>query len=89
MLKLATEDLGFEVNPYDKCVLTLPSADPSKKLTEGFLVIEADDIAEAGSARHFELMTKMESMLTFGKVDNLQSSTASNYAGRRLRQRPA
>ncbi|CAK8990659.1 Integrase catalytic domain-containing protein, partial [Durusdinium trenchii] len=88
LLKLATEDLGFEVNPYDKCVLTLPSADPSKKLTEGFLVIEVDDIAEAGSARHQELMTKMESMLTFGKVDNLQSSTGSNYAGRRLRQRP-
>lgn len=88
LLKIATEDLGYEVIPNDKCVVTLPPSDPSKKLSEGFLVIEVDDVAEAGSSRHLALMAKMEGTLNFGKVDNLQSSTGSNYAGRHLRQRP-
>ena len=93
LIKMLTEDLGFEVNVYDKCILTLPAApskepppDNVKQLTEGFLVIEVDDICEAGNARHQELMKRMESMLVFGKVDALSSGQGSNYAGRRLRQ---
>ncbi|CAK8990413.1 Integrase catalytic domain-containing protein, partial [Durusdinium trenchii] len=93
LIKMLTEDLGFEVNVYDKCILTLPAApskepppDNVKQLTEGFLVIEVDDICEAGNARHQELMKRMESMLVFGKVDALSSGQGSNYAGWRLRQ---
>ncbi|CAL1150714.1 unnamed protein product, partial [Cladocopium goreaui] len=92
LLKTATEKLKYEVNCYDRCILTLP-AEESKRgspgaLSDGFIVIEVDDIAEAGGPRHLEKMKQLESMLTFGKVENLQSAEGTNYAGRHLRQLP-
>ena len=87
LLKLATETLGYEVNKYDRCILTLPAPGPGNPPTMGFTVIEVDDIAEAGGPEHQKLMQRMEGLLTFGKVDNLQSENGSNYAGRRLKQR--
>eukprot|EP00435_Cladocopium_sp_Y103_P070714 s172_g35.t2 len=92
VLKTATEKLKYEVNCYDRCILTLP-AEESKRgspgaLTEGFIVIEVDDIAEGGGPRHLEKMKQLESMLTFGKVENLQSAEGTNYAGRHVRQLP-
>ena len=78
-----------EVNCYDRCVLTLPSksSQPGSP-SEGFIVIEVDDIAEAGGAEHVKRMKKLEAMLRFGKVEDLQSEQGTNYAGRFLRQLP-
>ena len=87
LLKLATETLGYQVNPYDRCILTLPAdSKEADAATQGFMVIEVDDIAEAGNAAHLERMKQMESKLKFGKVDELFASEGSNYAGRHLRQ---
>ena len=89
LLKIATEQLPYVVNCYDRCILTLPSKDPKPgALTEGFIVIEVDDIAEAGSAEHIKCMQQLESTLKFGKVEELQSAEGTNYAGRFLRQLP-
>eukprot|EP00435_Cladocopium_sp_Y103_P022132 s1863_g5.t1 len=87
LLKTATEQLGYVVNCYDRCILTLPSSSNAPgSLTDGFMVIEVDDIAEAGGPRHQERMRQLESMLKFGKIENLQSPEGTNYAGRHLRQ---
>ena len=52
LLEVMTKQLGYVLNPYNKCVLTLPSertrADAS---TEGFIVVEVDDLAEAGGLK--------------------------------------
>lgn len=85
MLKIAA-DLGYRVNCYDRCVLTLPSEAKSPAMTHGFLVIEVDDIAEAGDESHLACMAKLEEMLQVGKTQELQSAKGSNYAGRHLRQ---
>ena len=86
-LKIATEQLGYSLNSYDRCVLTLGSNDasPSAK-TEGFIVLEVDDIAEAGSPLHVRKMQQLESLLKFGKVEDLKSESGSNYAGRHIKQ---
>ena len=82
LLKVATEQLGYVVNCYDRCVLTLPSkSSQPESLSEGFIVIEVDDIAEAGGAEHVKCMKKLEAMLRFGKIEDLQSEEGTNYAG--------
>ena len=89
LLKISTEKLGYQVNVYDKCILTLPSEDPREGApTQGFMVIEVDDIAEAGNAKHLAKMKELEEMLKFGKIDNLQCESGSSYAGRHLKQLP-
>lgn len=88
LIKVVTDELGYKLNEYDKCVATLPSTDrKGNALTEGFLVIEVDDIAEAGNARHQAKMDELEKRLKFGKVENLFGDPeGSMYAGRRIRQ---
>ena len=89
LLKIATEKLNYVVNCYDRCVLTLPSKDPQPNaLSEGFIVIEVDDIAEAGGEEHLKCMRELETALKFGKVEDLQTDQGTNYAGRFLRQLP-
>ncbi len=88
LIKLITEDLGYKLNDYDKCVATLPSLDPHPKArTDGFLVIEVDDIAEGGGERHQKKMAELEKKLKFGKVESLYGdSNGCMYAGRHIRQ---
>ncbi|CAK8993884.1 unnamed protein product [Durusdinium trenchii] len=89
LLKIATEELGYHVSVYDKCVLTLPAQDASPEaLTEGYMVIEVDDIIEAGGKRHEALMKRMEERLNFGKIDELYGTSGTSYAGRHLKQLP-
>ena len=89
LLKIATEELGYHVNVYDKCVLTLPAQDASPEaLTEGYMVIEVDDIIEAGGKRHEALMKRMQERLNFGKIDELYGTLGTSYAGRHLKQLP-
>ena len=92
LLNVLIKELGYKLCPFDRCVLVL-HADPSEKLedqdkTQGIVVIEIDDLLEAGSPRHREKMTLLEKRFNFGKVTNLMETEAgSGYAGRRLRQR--
>ena len=88
-MKIATEDLGYRVNPYDRCVLTLPDpkdAPGETQRTCGFMVLEVDDVAEAGNQVHQARMKKLEEILKFGKVESLMTENGSSYAGRQLRQ---
>ena len=92
LLNVLIKELGYKLCPFDRCVLVL-HADPSEKLedqnkTQGFVVIEIDDLLEAGSSRHREKMALLEKRFHFGKITNLMETEAgSGYAGRRLRQR--
>ncbi|OLQ12867.1 hypothetical protein AK812_SmicGene3197 [Symbiodinium microadriaticum] len=92
LLNVLIRELGYKLCPFDRCVLVL-HADPSEKLedqdkTQGIVVIEIDDVLEAGSPRHREKMELLEKRFNFGKVTNLMETEAgSGYAGRRLRQR--
>ena len=89
LLTTATERLDYEINCYDRCVLTLPSASNKPgSLTDGFVVIQVDDIAEGRGPRHQERMRQLESMLKFGKVEDLRSQEGTTYAGRYIRQLP-
>ena len=55
--------------------------------TRGIMVIEVDDILEAGDEVHRQKMQWLENKLRFGKVENLQINVeGSGYAGRRLKQ---
>ena len=57
--------------------------------TQGLIVIEIDDVLEAGNEEHRRRMAWLESRLRFGKAVNLQEEkTGTGYAGRRLRQLP-
>ena len=46
------EALGYVRNPYDKCIMTLPSQTPGRTTVEGVVLIEVDDILEGGTAVH-------------------------------------
>eukprot|EP00973_Karenia_brevis_P007739 1051151-Karenia_brevis.AAC.1 len=44
--------MGYVCNPYDKCIMTLPSSS-SSKINDGVVLIEVDDILDGGpTARH-------------------------------------
>eukprot|EP00435_Cladocopium_sp_Y103_P070427 s448_g35.t1 len=90
-----TTQLHYRVNVYDRCVLTLDQdegkdfKDPNN-LARGILVLEVDDMLEAGDEVHRQKMDLLEKRLGFGKVVDLQNTEGggSGYAGRRLRQLP-
>ena len=53
------------------------------------MILEVDDILEAGDEVHRKKMLELEKKLTFGKVVLLQEMMAgTGYAGRRIRQLP-
>eukprot|EP00435_Cladocopium_sp_Y103_P028601 s1454_g7.t1 len=94
LLEILVKSLGYRVNVYDRCLLTLDgpetknTKDPWVK-TRGILVLEVDDILEAGDETHRQKMSELEARLRFGKVVDLQKAEGgSGYAGRRLRQLP-
>lgn len=87
-LEVLVRELGYRINPYDRCVLTLDSDkhDPEAK-TQGVVVIEVDDVLEAGKAEHQKRMKWLEEKLRFGKAVELRSEqSGTGYAGRRIRQ---
>ena len=93
LLEVLISELGYRLSAYDKCVLTL-DADPNNKdenpeHTQGIIVVEIDDLLEAGSDRHRAKMLQLEKRFKFGKItDLMDAGDGSGYAGRRLRQRP-
>ncbi|CAK9044748.1 unnamed protein product [Durusdinium trenchii] len=81
------EKLGYKVCPYDRCVLTLPGEKADEMTpTDGFMVIDVDDIAEAGNDRHRAKMEELRKLLKFGKIEALFDSNGSSYAGRQIKQ---
>ena len=92
LLEILVKELGYRVNVYDRCILTLDGPqeeDPNKQVpTQGILVLEVDDMLEAGNEVHRQKMQILEQKLRFGKVVQLMDmqSEGSGYAGRRLRQ---
>eukprot|EP00435_Cladocopium_sp_Y103_P023371 s61_g5.t1 len=94
LLEIVVKQLGYRVNVFDRCVLTLDGKvdpkNPEKPVpTLGFMVLEVDDILEAGGEEHRALMKQLEAKLRFGKIVNLQESEGgSGYAGRRIKQHP-
>ena len=55
--------------------------------TRGIIVIEVDDLLEAGSSEHRAKMKWLESKLKFGKVVELMGvKEGTGYAGRKIRQ---
>ena len=98
LLEILVKELGYRVNPYDRCILTLDDVegDPENTMvaygetyqkTKGIIVIEVDDILEAGEADHRKKMEWLESKLRFGKIVNLmEAKEGTGYAGRRVRQ---
>ncbi|CAJ1437918.1 unnamed protein product [Effrenium voratum] len=84
------KELGYRVNAYDRCVLTLDneSGIPGHP-TEGIIVVEVDDILESGNERHRNKMAWLEKKLRFGKIINLREHPeGTGYAGRRIMQGP-
>ena len=85
LLEYLVRELGYRVNCYDKCLLTLDAGengkeDPTK--TQGAIVIEVDDILEAGGPRHRSLMKKLETKFRFGKiVDLINTPEGTGYLG--------
>ena len=92
LLEVLVKELGYRVCVYDRCVLTLDGAETDKVKdpnvpTRGILVLEVDDMLEAGDEVHRQKMDLLEKKLRFGKVVNLQDG-GSGYAGRRIKQLP-
>ena len=94
LLEILVKELGYRVNVYDRCVLTLDGdldpQNPDKEVpTLGYIVLEVDDLLESGGPAHRARMDKLEGRLKFGKVVNLmESEGGSGYAGRRIKQHP-
>ena len=79
-------DLGYRINPYDRCVLTLDSEDRSDHAPkEGILLIEVDDVLESGGEVHQRKMKALQERLRFGKAIELRAEASGTaYAGRRI-----
>lgn len=50
LLEILVKELSYRVNVYDRCVLTLDGAN-DKGTTEGVIILEVDDILEAGTSK--------------------------------------
>ena len=89
-LEVLVKEFNYRINPYDKCVLTLDSDDPTTgSPTQGIVVIEVDDVLEVGNAVHKRKMQLLSERLRFGKaVDLREEKQGTGYAGRRLHQLP-
>ena len=73
-------------SPTSRSTTSLGEGKPGER-TQGLIVIEIDDVLEAGNAEHRRRMEWLEKRLRFGKAVNLQEEkSGTGYAGRRLRQ---
>ena len=93
-LEYCVTNLRYRINPYDRCVLSLdgPEAregeDPTKIKTKGLMIIEVDDILEAGDDDHMSKMKVLAEKVRFGKIEELNQpdGKGAGYAGRRIQQ---
>ena len=66
------ESMGYRRNPYDKCVMSLPSTDPKTTVSDGYVLIEVDDLLESGNEVHRANMKKFYARYKCGKMKNLR-----------------
>ena len=83
------EALGYIRNPYDKCIMTLPSQTPGRTTVEGIVLIEVDDILEGGTAEHRARMDLFYKKYQCGKRKCIQElrSEGTLISGARVIQR--
>ncbi|OLQ06599.1 putative E3 ubiquitin-protein ligase HERC1 [Symbiodinium microadriaticum] len=80
-------DLGYRVNVYDRCILTLDDEPGNSKEhprpTQGIILVEVDDLLEAGGDRHRQKMAELNKRLRFGKAVTLvDHPEGAAYAGK-------
>ena len=93
LLEIVVKDLGYRVNVYDRCILTLDDEPGNAKeqpgRTQGIILVEVDDLLEAGGPRHRQKMDELTKRLRFGKAVTLvDHPEGAAYAGRRIMQSP-
>ncbi|CAE7633607.1 unnamed protein product [Symbiodinium necroappetens] len=91
LLEILVKELGYRVNVYDRCVLTLDNdvdnSNEHPERTQGVIIIEVDDLMESGGERHRQKMVQLEQRLKFGKAVKLADHPeGAAYAGRRITQ---
>ena len=79
------------MNVYDRCILTLDDEPGNSKEhprpTQGIILVEVDDLLEAGGDRHRQKMAELNKRLRFGKAVTLvDHPEGAAYAGRRIMQ---
>ena len=78
---------GEEELDADNAVIRGIKKDGALLRTQGIIVVEVDDLLEAGGPRHRKLMERLEARMKFGKVQCLrEQSEGTSYAGRRVFQ---
>jgi hypothetical protein len=83
------EALGYIRSMYDKCIMTLPSSKSTKSvLNDGVILIEVDDILEAGEKSHRNAMEKFYAKYKCGKMKKLQDlgDEGTRISGIRVKQ---
>ena len=62
--------------------------DPTQIKTKGLMIIEVDDILEAGDDDHLSKMNVLAEKVKFGKIEepNQTDGPGAGYAGRRIQQ---
>jgi len=90
ILGILVDKYGYKINPYDRCVLTLPpvvkQSGEASVFNEGVIVLEVDDMLEAGDERHQHIMKEIGNDLKFGKAEELMLPDGVLFAGRRIKQ---
>ena len=83
------EAFGYVRNLYDKCVMTLPPSGSNRAvLNEGVILIEVDDILEAGGKTHRDTIEKFYAKYQCGKRKKLQDlgDEGTRISGIRVKQ---
>ena len=61
------EQMGYVRSKYDKCIMALPSTDPDSHINDGVVLLEVDDLLEAGNANHRSRMDQFYKNTNVGK----------------------
>ena len=75
------EDLGYRRSCYDPCVFCRMTKDGP----DGHILLDVDDLATSGNARHDKSMNDLQKAFKFGKWKSIYMSEA-DYAGRTIIQ---
>ena len=88
------QNLGYVVNRYDRCVLTLPGEEEAGSVDggramRGIILVEMGDIIDVGGEAHRQKMAQLAKKFKFGKDNILQQEpAAASFAGKKWRQLP-
>ena len=81
MISTTLRPVAYRVSYASQCTFILPadSSDPNQE-TKGFVVLEVDDLLEAGTEEHEKKMKDLRKRFQFGKVSSLQELTKQCHA---------